>query len=254
MTIKTKLRKRIIPIILVDRYQVVTSKSFSDYRNFGNLEQTVEIFNLRNVDELVVLDISSSNNNLGIDENILRIMSKNTIMPFSYGGGIKTLHDIEKCLKIGCDKVVINYCNLYDKILLKNSIKDFGKQTIIVSIDYKKIDGKELIFDHVKDMATNIKLSEYIDIINNIGCGEILLTNVANDGQLDGYDYDIIQKFRSKIDCPIIINGGCNSPENMHEAFLKGADACGAGSLFYYTKYSYRDIKDFLKKKNVNVR
>ena len=95
---------------------------------------------------MVVLDISSSNNNLGIDENILRMMSKNTIMPFSYGGGIKTLHDIEKCLKIGCDKVVINNSNLYDKHLLKNSIKNFGKQTIVVSIDYKKIKWKRINF------------------------------------------------------------------------------------------------------------
>ena len=254
MIIKTKLKKRIIPIILINRYEVVTSKLFSDYRNFGNLEQTVEIFNLRNVDELIVLDISASKKNIGIDENILRMMSKNTIMPFSYGGGINALNDIEKCLKIGCDKVIINYCNLYDKFLLKNSIKIFGKQTIVVSIDYKKINGEEFVFDHVKNDTTNLKLADYMGLISDIGCGEILLTSVDNDGLLDGYDFEIIKKFRSEIECPIVINGGCNSPESMYRAFKNGADACGAGSLFYYTKYSYGDLKIYLKNKNINVR
>ena len=93
----TDLKKRIIPIILINDYQVVTSRNFSDYRVFGNLEQTIEIFNRRDVDEIIVLDISSSKKKSLIDLNILKIMSKNTLMPFSYGGGIKNLNDIENC-------------------------------------------------------------------------------------------------------------------------------------------------------------
>ena len=254
MIISSNLKKRIIPIILVDKYQVVTSKLFGDYRVVGNLEQTIEVFNIRNVDEIIVLDITSSKIGNRVDENILKLMSKNTMMPFSYGGAIKSLHDIEYCLKNGCDKIVLNHSIIHNQNLLKNSIKEFGKQAIVTSINYKFLNGNEYIFDHVKNSITNITLSEYLKIIENIGCAEIMLTNIQRDGQLNNYDYKIIKKFRSKITRPLIINGGCSSPKNMLIALQEGADACGAGSMFFYKQHSYRNIKEYLKNKNISVR
>jgi imidazole glycerol-phosphate synthase subunit HisF len=251
---KTNLKKRIIPIILIDNFQVVATRNFGDNRVFGNLEQTIEIFNRREVDEIIVLDISCSKNNQTFDDKILRMMSKNTMMPFSYGGGIKTLADIEKCLKNGCDKVVINNYIKRNNNFLLSAVNEFGRQAITVSIDYYNENNKYFIYDHAISKKTKIKLFDYLKLINKIGCGEIIVTSVNADGFLNGYDLKPIKKIRDIVNFPIIVNGGCGSPKHMLKALKFGGDACGAGSIFYYTQYSYRDIKDHLKKNKINVR
>ena len=246
----TNLKKRIIPIILINNYQVVTSRNFSDYRVFGNLEQTIEIFNRRDVDEIIILNISSSKKKELLDLNILKMMSRNTLMPFSYGGGIKTLHDIEKCLNLGCDKVSLNNIILRDDKFLNEAVKEFGSQAITASLDYVIDNNKPFLYDHTRSKKLNIDFDDFIKSVHDKNCGEILITCVNSDGYLKGYNLSI----RKIINCPIIINGGCGVPLNMLNAFEEGADACGAGSIFYYTKYAYKDLKDFLKKNQVKVR
>ena len=135
---KSSLKKRIIPVILIDKFQVVTSKNFSDYRTFGNIEQTIEVFNRRNVDEIIILDITSSKSNYSINYDIINFVSKNTIMPFCFGGGIKNLFEIEKCLKLGCDKINLNTIIDLDKKFLREAVNLFGSQAIVASIDFLK--------------------------------------------------------------------------------------------------------------------
>ena len=106
--LSTNLKKRVIPIILFSNYQVVKSREFKDYRVLGNLEQTINVFNHRNVDEIIIVDIEASKIKSKINLEVLKILSKNSLMPLSYGGGIQTIEDIQKCLELGCDKVVIN--------------------------------------------------------------------------------------------------------------------------------------------------
>ena len=132
----TNLKKRIIPIILVKDYQVVKSRQFRDFRTFGNLEQTINVFNNRNVDEIIILDIDASKKQTKINLEILSILSKNNIMPLSFGGGINSIKDIELCLKHGCDKVVINSKSLQNINFIKEASSVFGKQCIVCSIDY----------------------------------------------------------------------------------------------------------------------
>ena len=250
----TDLKKRIIPIILINDYQVVTSRNFSDYRVFGNLEQTIEIFNRRDVDEIIVLDISSSKKKSLIDLNILKIMSKNTLMPFSYGGGIKNLNDIENCLNLGCDKISLNSSLRKNKNFLKEAVNEFGSQAITVSVDYIVENSKAFLYDHVSSKKLDFYLIDFIKSVYDLNCGEILLSSVNSDGYLNGYDFFVLNQIRSEIDCPIILSGGCGKPSDMLNAFENDADACGAGSIFYYTKYGYQDIKKFLKEKQIKIR
>ncbi len=251
---KSSLKKRIIPVILIDKFQVVTSKNFSDYRTFGNIEQTIEVFNRRNVDEIIILDITSSKSNYSINYDIINFVSKNTIMPFCFGGGIKNLFEIEKCLKLGCDKINLNTIIDLDKKFLREAVNLFGSQAIVASIDFFKKGNDFYLYNHSTSSKTLKNLSDHINYVAEQGCGEIILTNIEKDGKLNGYDLSVLKQFRHKINCPIILNGGCGSPKDIRDALIGGADACGAGSMFYYTKYSYRDIKDYLKENKLAVR
>ena len=110
------------------------------------------------------------------------------------------------------------------------------------------------VYDHSSSKKTNINLYDYLKIINKIGCGEVVISSIDNDGYLNGYDLGPLKKIRKIVDFPIITNGGCGNPKHMEKAFKIGSDACGAGSIFYYTKFSYKDIKNHLKKNKIKVR
>lgn len=252
--IDSNLKKRIIPSILVNNYQVVKSKCFKDHRIFGNLIQTVELFCKRKVDELVILDIDISKKNLSIDSRILDLMTSNSLIPITYGGGIKTLFDIEKCLETGCEKVILNSILFEDKTILDQAVKNFGSQSIIVNIDIKSINHEYKIYNHSKSTIEKIELDNFINFCHDYNCGEITLNSVDNDGLMQGYRLDLLNKLRSKVKKPLIINGGCGQPSHMKEAIKLGADACMAASIFYFTRYSYGDIKNFLMTENINVR
>lgn len=252
--IKTNLKKRIIPSILVNNYQVVKSICFEDHRIFGNLFQAVELFCKRKVDELVILDIDASKKNLAIDERILNLMTSNSLIPITYGGGIKNLQDIEKCLKTGCEKVVLNSILFKNKEFLGQAVKNFGSQSIIVNIDLKSIDNDFKIFNHSKSRIEKIELYNFINFCHEYNCGEIILNSVDNDGLMQGYNLNLLNQLRDKILKPLIINGGCGKPQHMMDAFDAGVDACIAGSMFFFSRYSYSDVKKFLLQKNTNVR
>ena len=135
--IKTTLAKRIIPLILFRDYQVVKSIKFSKYRVVGNFEQTIKVFNIRDVDEIIILDIEASTKNKEVNIDVLKILSKNSSMPFSFGGGIKNLYDIEKSLKAGADKIIINNQAIQNIEFIKEAATEFGSQCITTAVDYK---------------------------------------------------------------------------------------------------------------------
>jgi cyclase len=255
MSFVSNLKKRVIPIILVKDYQVVKSRNFKDFRIFGNLEQTITVFNTRNVDEIVILDIDASKKKLKVNLEYLNILSKNNIMPLSYGGGISTIKDIELCLKHGCDKVVINSQSLKDILFIKEASSVFGKQCIICSVDYI-FDEKELkVFSHSNLNTDQINLNDYVNNLIDHGAGEILLTSVKKEGLMQGYDKEFQRIINKDLDIPILINGGCGTPDHMVNAFNENKiDAVCASSIFFYTQYSYADIKKHLSDKNIKVR
>jgi len=253
--LNTNLKKRVIPIILVSNHQVVKSKEFKDYRVFGNLAQTINVFNQRNVDEIIVLDIDAQKKKSKINLDILKILSRNTTMPFSYGGGIQTIDDIKQCLNFGCDKVVINSKFIQNIKFVSESAQTFGSQCIIASVDYNILNKNNFqIFSHSKLKTDNLNIKNYINDLNRLGVGEIIITSVNHEGNLKGYDHSLLQSILNEVDIPILINGGCGKPEDMIQPLLLGAEGVCASSIFFYTQYAYRDIKNILLRNKIKVR
>ena len=251
----TNLKKRIIPIILVKDYQVVKSRQFRDFRTFGNLEQTINVFNNRNVDEIIILDIDASKKKNKINLEILSILSKNNIMPLSFGGGINSIKDIELCLKHGCDKVVINSNCIKNINFIKEASTVFGKQCIVCSIDYKFENNKFRIYSHSELNTEKIEIKDYINDLVKNGAGEIILTSVGNEGMMKGFDKNLLKIIDKELEIPILINGGCGEPNDILEILNKDQfDAVCASSIFFYTQFGYSDIKKFLLENKINVR
>ena len=249
----TNITKRIIPTILFQEFQVVKSTQFSKMRVIGNFEQTIEAFNMRDVDEIIILDIEASKKNYEINLDVLKLLSRNANMPFSYGGGIKTLDDIEKILKNGADKVIINNHAINNLDFIKEASRIFGEQCIVTAIDYKIDNDKFLIYSHAKKKVINIDILEYIKALENSGSGEILLSSVDNDGLMKGFEMKLIKKIQ-KLKIPLILSGGCGNPEHIKIAFENNIDAVAAGSVFYFSQFSYFDLKQFLFENKQNIR
>ena len=253
--IYTSLCKRIIPVILFYNYQIVKSRHFDDYRTFGNLEQTITVFNKRRVDELVILDIGASKHNYEVNVDILSVLSKNSLMPITFGGGVSTLTDIQNCLSAGCDKVVINSECLRRPDFIKEASRIFGTQCIVVSVDFTtNKDGSFQVFSHAGIDTLGLVAQDFIIKLSELGAGEIILTSVDRDGSFLGYELSILKDLTSRVEIPILINGGCGEPKHMAEAFQLGAEGVLAGSIFYYTEYGYRDIKLYLSDAGFTIR
>ena len=249
----SNITKRIIPIILFQEFQVVKTIKFSKLRVIGNFEQTIETFNIRDVDEIIILDIEASKKNYKINLDVLKSLSRNANMPFSFGGGVKTLNDVERILKNGADKVVINNQAIKNLKFIEEASRKFGKQCIVSAVDYK-IDGdKFLLYSHSQKKTLDNDIFEYLKILEDSGAGEILLSSVDNDGLMKGFEMELIKKIH-KTRIPIILSGGCGNPQHIKIAFENNVDAVAAGSVFYFSHFSYSDLKQYLFEHKQNIR
>ena len=236
---KTFLKKRIIPVILYSNYEIVKSLKFKDYRLFGNLEQTISVFNSRNVDEIIILDIDASKKKISINTEVLKILSQESIMPLTYGGGIKSLKDIEVCLKNGCDKVSINTKFLDDIKFAKESSSTFGSQCIVAAVDYIKSEKDFFIFLHSKYKKIDQNIYEYLQELQYKGVGEIMLNSVDYDGVMNGYETALFNKVKDAIKIPMILNGGCVNLEHIYDIMNLKVSALGMGSIFFYEEINF---------------
>jgi len=247
------LKHRVIPCVLLKDWQLVKSIHFDSFRTIGHPTSTARIYNARNVDELIVLDIDASLNNEEINTEIITDIADECFMPLTIGGGINTIEDIYKVLNAGADKIAINSKALEDVEFIKKASLIFGSQCIVCSIDVKNIDGSYKVFTKSKGvldidpLELAIKYQEY-------GAGEILLTSVNNEGSTNGYDIELIKLFKDKLEIPIILNGGMGKPEDAAEAIQNGADAVAAAYIFHFSQYTPNDIKQSLHKQNIPVR
>lgn len=247
------LKHRIIPCVLLKDWQLVKSIGFKSFRTIGHPTSTARIYNARNVDELIVLDIDASLENEDINTEIITDIAEECFMPLTIGGGIKSIDDIYKVLNSGADKVSINTKALDDLNFIKQASSIFGSQCIVCSIDVKKTDGGYKVFNKTKgllDLDPLILARQY----QEYGAGEILLTSVDNEGSTDGYDTELIKLFEDKLEIPVILNGGMGKPQDALEAIQNGADAIAAAYIFHFSQYTPNDIKKELLKNNLPVR
>ena len=248
------LKKRIIPLILCKDNNVVKGKEFNNSRIVGTLFQTLKVFNMRDVDELVVLNVK--NDGSTFSEEVVKEIAMNSNVPLSIGGGIRSINSVKSLFKNGVDKVVLNSA-LYEKPNLLSECSDlFGSQSITVSIDVKKnSSGDFLCYKDCGKTKTGILLTKWLKKINTLGAGEIIINSINYDGLLKGLDIDLGKIVSSETELPVILSGGAGKPKDYFFAFQNSQiSGIAAGAIFQFTEYTPRNVKDFLKGKKIKVR
>lgn len=250
------LTKRIIPCLDVEKGRVVKGVRFVSLQDAGDPVACAVAYDREKADELVFLDITASHENRPIMLEVVRKVAESIFIPFTVGGGIRTLDDIQNLLRAGCDKVSMNTSALEDFDLVREASKRFGSQCIVVAIDAKQIQPHQWkVFTHGGRRPTEWNALDWALQAESLGAGEILLTSMDRDGTGEGYDLELVRRVSETVSIPVIASGGAGTLEHLYEAFSTGkADAILAASIFHYGEYSITEAKNFLAKKGIPVR
>lgn len=233
------LRPRVIPCLLLHKGGLYKTRQFSDPEYIGDPINVVKIFNQKEVDELIVIDIDASRNNQIPNYDLISLLAGECFMPVTFVGGINSLATAQKIFNLGVEKIGINSQNL-ENISTTREISDlFGKQAVISCIDVKKSSTNNYqLYSHTDQSIRNISIVEHIDDCIAAGAGEILIQSVDNDGMQQGLDLKLIKQVSSHVRVPLIALGGAGNLEDIREGILAGANAVAAGSfLSFYGKY-----------------
>ncbi len=232
------LRTRVIPCLLLNNNGLVKTIKFKNPSYVGDPINAVKIFNDKEVDELVFLDITASTEKKGPNFKLLSEISTECFMPLGYGGGISTLQEIEQLFNLGIEKVILNSNAFSKPELLKQAITIFGSQSIVASMDVRKnwLTKKQTVYTLGGQYNTKINPLEYAKQMEDIGVGELIVNSIDQDGTMDGYDYGLIKNISESVKIPIVALGGAGSIEDLQKAKASGASALSAGSLFIYQK------------------
>ncbi len=271
------LKTRLIPVLLYKDGFIVKSRNFKNHQIVGDPVSQVARYNEWNIDELIYLNISDKNQktnhlnykvnsstsggkkilpdeNLDI-ENFIKILSKKCFMPLTYGGSINNIEVARKILKNGADKISINTAAFKNKQMVIDCVKNFGGQSVVISIDYKKINSDHIVCIENGKEVTNTKVEDWANEVEKLGVGEILLNSIDNDGRNNGYDIEFKSKIIKQSNIPITICGGVGNFQHFVEGFNQAKPhAMAAANIFQFTEDSYQNAKRFCKSKNLNVR
>ena len=250
------LKKRIIPCLDVKDGRVVKGINFVNLKDAGDPVEQAKIYDKGGADEICFLDITASSENRKILLDKVNETAKSCFVPLTVGGGISSIEDIKKLLLAGADKVSINTAAVLNHNFIKESSIRFGSQCIVAAIDVKKISpGRWEVFTHGGRKATGIDVINYAKILEEKGAGEILLTSMDRDGTKMGYDIELTSIISNLVSIPVIASGGVGNLEHIYEGFKEGgASAVLAASVFHYKQFTIKDVKNYLKNKNIPVR
>ena len=249
------LRTRIIPVLLLKDNGLVKTKRFKNPVYVGDPINAVKIFNEKEVDELVLLDIIATKEKREINYKRIETIVSEAFMPIGYGGGINRIEQIEMLFKLGIEKVILNSSVLTNPTLISKAAEIFGSQSIVVSVDIKKdFWGKQRIYTVSGTKKHNNKLIDYLKAIVELGAGEIFINSIDKDGLMDGYDLDLIKEVSSTVNIPVIACGGAGTLSHFKPAISAGASALAAGSMFVF-QGPYRAVlisyPDYSKLENI---
>jgi imidazole glycerol-phosphate synthase subunit HisF len=250
------LKKRLIPkFLLRDGRLVKYVRFFENERAAGNPVTTAKVYNDYGVDELIVLDIVPSEASRSRVVDIIERMSEEIFMPFTVGGGVKTLEDVNMLLRAGADKVSVNSEAVRRPELVRDAARVFGDQCITVSIDYKKISPNHasVFIDGGREHAA-LDPIEWARRCEDLHCGEVLLGSIDRDGTMSGYDLDLIHKAANVLNVPLIVSGGCGSLQHAIDALEAGASAVAISSMFLFTDHSPIKLRSHLASRGLDVR
>lgn len=248
--------KRIIPCLDVNRGRVVKGVNFVDLKDAGDPVEIARAYDAAGADELVFLDITASCENRDTVTDMVRAVASSVFIPFTVGGGIRTVDDFKKFLREGADKISVNSAAIDRPQLITEAAEKFGSQCVVVAIDARRRDdGGWNIYKHGGRLDTGIDAVWWAKKVEALGAGEILLTSMDCDGTKAGYDLELTQTVADAVNIPVIASGGAGTLEHFYEAFTKGkADAVLAASLFHYKELEIGQVKDYLAEKGISVR
>lgn len=249
--------KRIIPCLDVKNGRVVKGINFVNLVDAGDPVQVGMAYDKAGADELVFLDITASSDQRNIVVDMVRRVAENIFIPFTVGGGIRTVDDFKAILREGADKISVNSAAIDNPYLISEAADKFGSQCVVLAIDAKRReDGSGWnIYKHGGRIDCGIDVVEWAMKAAGLGAGEILLTSMDCDGTKAGYDIELTRTISENVNVPVIASGGAGTKEHFYEALTEGkAEAALAASLFHYKELEISEVKEYLKSKNVPVR
>ena len=249
------LTKRIIPCLDIKNGRTVKGVNFVDLREAGDPVELAKIYSDEGADELVFLDISATEERRKTLVDLVRKVASTINIPFTVGGGISSVEDVEILLQNGADKVSINSSAVKNPQLINDLAQKFGSQCVVVAIDAKQIDEQWIVHLVGGKVPTELNLFDWAKEVEQRGAGEILFTSMDNDGTKNGFANEALAKLSELINIPIIASGGAGNIQHFVDAFRNGkADAALAASVFHFGEIEIRDFKNELRKNNIDVR
>lgn len=250
------LAKRIIPCLDVKDGQTVKGVNFKNLKYAGDPIELAKKYSDEGADELVFLDITATNEARNTTLKMVEAVASQIFIPFTVGGGVKTVDDIRRLLRAGADKIALNSAAVKNPKVIKDASSEFGSQCIVIAIDAKKIDDDFYVFINAGQKNTGLKLLDWAKKVEELGAGEILLTSMDADGTQAGFDITATKLVSENVNIPVIASGGAgDNPEHFKEVFKKAsADAALAASIFHYNTLPIPKLKEYLKTMDISTR
>jgi len=249
------LKVRIIPCLDVKEGRVVKGINFLDLVDAGDPVKQASYYSQNGADEICFLDISASIEKRNTMIKVVEKTAEEVFIPLTVGGGISSIQNIQSLLKAGADKVSINSAAIKNQKIVQESSDHFGSQCIVVAVDVKKIKNDWIVFSHGGTINTNINGLKWLEKVQELGAGEILLTSMDKDGTKTGFDLELLKKATNILNIPLIASGGVGNLKHFKDGVtIGGANALLAASVFHFAEFSILEVKEYLKKENIQVR
>ncbi len=250
------LKIRVIPTLLWKNVGLVKGVAFDSWRRVGTVLPAIKVYNMREVDELILLDISATPEGREPDYESIEEFSSECFVPLTVGGGVRNVEQIRKLLKAGADKVAINTAAYSNPNLIRDAATRFGSQCIVAAIDVKRKSTEQYeCYSHCGRKPTGHAAEDWACKLEELGAGEILVTSIERDGTMQGYDLDLVRRISGAVRVPVIASGGAGNFGHLYEAISSGkASAVAAASMFHFTEQTPLEAKQFLASKNLPVR
>ena len=249
--------KRIIPCLDVHNGRVVKGVNFVDLKDAGDPVEIAAAYDRAGADELVFLDITASSDARATVVDMVRQVAKTVFIPFTVGGGIRTIDDFKAILREGADKIAVNSAAIGNPNLISEAADKFGSQCVVVAIDAKRREDNSgwNIYKNGGRIDMGIDAVEWAMKADRLGAGEILLTSMDCDGTKEGYDIELTKVISENVSVPVIASGGAGNREHFYEVLTTGkADAALAASLFHFKELEIKEVKEYLREKNISIR
>ena len=249
------VKTRIIPCLDVKDGRVVKGINFLNLIDAGDPVEQAKHYSENGADEICFLDISASLENRDTMVNVVKKTANEVFIPLTVGGGISSIENIHALLKAGADKVSINSAAIKSPDIIKEASEYFGNQCIVVAVDAKKHNNDWFVYSHGGTKKTDLLALNWIERAQKLGAGEILLTSMDRDGTKSGFDNELLSKVSEFLKIPVIASGGVGALDHFYDGVIKGkADALLAASIFHFNEISIKEVKKYLKERNINTR